>query len=55
LCSLVQTCKHPQLDPFVYLRDVIHRVVTHRARLMLELTPGEWKRLRQASPAKAVA
>ena len=46
LCSLVQTCKHLQLDPFVYLRDVIHRVVTHPARLVLELTPGEWKRLR---------
>ncbi len=55
LCSLVQTCKHLQLDPFVYLRDVIHRVVTHPARLVLELTPSEWKRLRQASPAKATA
>ena len=41
LCSLVQTCKHLQLDPFVYLRDVIHRVVSHPARLVLELTPGE--------------
>jgi len=55
LCSLVQTCKHLQLDPFVYLRDVIHRVVTHPARLVLELTPRQWKRLRQESSAKAVA
>ncbi len=55
LCSLVQTCKHLQLDPFVYLRDVIHRVATHPAPLVLELTPGEWKRLRQESPAKPVA
>ncbi len=55
LCSLVQTCKQLQLDPFLYLRDVIHRVVTHPARLVLEPTPGEWKHLRQASPAKAVA
>jgi len=25
LCSLVQTCKHLQVNPFVYLRDVIDR------------------------------
>ena len=46
LCSLVQTCKHLQINPFVYLRDVIERVSTHPARLVLELTPREWKRLR---------
>jgi hypothetical protein len=26
LCSLVQTCKHLQINSFVYLRDVIERV-----------------------------
>jgi|GEM_PF-3131575 len=31
LCSLVQTCKHLQINPFVYLRDVIERVSTHPA------------------------
>jgi len=41
LCSLVQTCKHLQINPFVYLRDVIDRVSTHPARLVLELTPRE--------------
>ncbi len=51
---LVQTCKHLQINPFVYLRDVIERVSTHPARLVLELTPREWKRLRQV-PAQAVA
>jgi transposase len=45
LCSLVQTCKHLQINPFVYLRDVIERVSTHPARLVLELTPPQWKRL----------
>jgi hypothetical protein len=30
----------------VYLRDVIERVSTHPARLVLELTPREWKRPR---------
>src|ERR1700730_8609390 len=37
------TCKHLQINPFVYLRDVIERVSTHPARLVLELTPGQWK------------
>ncbi len=55
LCSLVQTCKHLHINPFVYLRDVIERVSTHPARLVLELTPREWKRLQQNSPAKAAA
>jgi len=55
LCSLVQTCKLLQINPFVYLRDVIERVSTHPARLVLELTPREWKRLRQESAAQAVA
>ena len=51
LCSLVQTCKHLQINPFVYLRDVIDRVSTHPARLVLELTPRQWKRLRRGIPA----
>jgi transposase len=53
--QLVQTCKHLQIDPFVYLRDVIDRVSTHPARLVLELTPREWKRLRQNSVPQAAA
>jgi IS66 C-terminal element len=44
LCSLVQNCKHLQINPFIYLRDVIERVSTHPARLVLELTPRHWKR-----------
>jgi transposase len=55
LCSLVQTCKHLQINPFEYLRDVIERVSTHPARLALELTPREWKRLRQVSGTPATA
>jgi transposase len=55
LCSLVQTCKHLQINPLVYLRDVIERVSTHPARLGLELTPREWGRLRQVSGTQATA
>jgi hypothetical protein len=39
----------------VYLRDVIEHVSTHPARLVLELTPREWKRRRQVSGAQAAA
>jgi transposase len=52
---VLRACKHLQLDPFAYLRDVIERVSTHPARLVLELTPREWKRLRQDSAAQAAA
>jgi transposase len=55
LCSLVQTCRHLQLHPFAYLRDIIERASTHRARLVLELTPRECKRLLQDSAAQAAA
>jgi hypothetical protein len=55
LCSLVQTCKHLPINPFVYLRDVIDRVSTYSARLVLELTPREWKRLRQDSGTQVAA
>lgn len=53
LCSLVQTCKHLQINPFIYLRDVIERVSIHPARLVLDLTPREWKRLGHNPAAKA--
>jgi len=55
LCSLVQTCKHLQINPLVYLRDVIERVSTHPARLVQELTPRQWKRLWHDSRAQAAA
>jgi len=55
LCSLVQTCKHLQVNPFVYLRDAIERVSTHPARLVLELTPRQWKRQWHHSRARPAA
>ena len=42
-------CRHLQIISFVYLHDVIERVATHPAWLMLELTPREWKRRWQDS------
>ena len=37
--------KDGRAKTFAYLRDVIERVSTHPARMVLELTPREWKRL----------
>jgi hypothetical protein len=51
----VQTCTHLQINPFVYLRDVIERVSTPPARRVLELTPREWKHLGLDSSARAAA
>jgi transposase len=58
LLSLVQTCKHVGVDPFVYLRDIIDRVSAHPMARIGELTPRPWRQLRQsakASPAAACA
>jgi hypothetical protein len=55
MCSLAQTCKHLHINPFVYLRDVFERVSAHPARPALELTPREWRRLRQDAAARAAA
>ena len=48
LLTLVNTCKAHQVDPFVYLRDVIERVSVHPISRIDELTPRRWKELRQA-------
>jgi len=53
LCSLVNTCKAHQINPFAYLRDVIERVSTHPARRVAELTPRLWKELQQQRAADA--
>ena len=41
--NVVASCS----DPFIYLRDVIERVSIHPMSRVAELTPREWKRLRE--------
>jgi transposase len=55
LLSLVQTCKHVGVDPFVYLRDVIARVSTHPMSRIAELTPRQWPQRRQAPKPEPAA
>ncbi len=40
--SLVATCKRHNVDPFVYLRDVLERVSTERASNVSSLFPDHW-------------
>jgi len=41
--SLIATCRLHDVDPYVYLIDVLQRVSTHPASRVAELTPRLWK------------
>jgi transposase len=41
--SLLSTCRLQQVDPYVYLVDVLQRVATHPASKVEMLTPRLWK------------
>jgi transposase len=46
IMSLIQTAKLHDLDPYVYLRDVLERLPLTPYRRLNELLPGAWKRNR---------
>jgi transposase len=50
LMSLCATCKAWNLDPFVYLRDVLDRVSTHPMSRIAELLPDRWKPVEVTDP-----
>lgn len=41
--SLVQSARLNRHDPYAYLKDVLTRLPTHRARLIHELLPHRWQ------------
>lgn len=41
--SLIESCRRVDVDPFVYLRDVLVRVCTHPSSRVHELVPAAWK------------
>jgi len=43
--SLIESCRRVDVDPFLYLRDVLVRVCTHPAARVHELVPANWKDL----------
>lgn len=44
LLSLVQTCRVMDIDPFVYIEDVLRRINGHPANRLDELLPGNWRK-----------
>ena len=42
--TLVQSCKKAQIDPQLYLADVLTRVATHPASRVDDLIPANWKK-----------
>ena len=55
LLSLVQTCKHVGVEPFVHLRDVIERVSAHPMSRIGEFMRRRWRQLRQAPKSEPAA
>jgi len=43
--SLIESCRRAQVDPFLYLRDVLVRLCTHPAARVHDLVPARWKEL----------
>ena len=41
--SLLITCRLHDVDPYIYLVDVLQRIGEHRAKDVAELTPRVWK------------
>jgi transposase len=49
LTSITTTCKRLGVDPFEYLRDVLHRISTHPQNQLDALLPDNWKAARPVS------
>jgi hypothetical protein len=45
--SLIQTCRHLNINPQEYLEDVLRRIMSHPARRINELLPDQWLKARQ--------
>jgi transposase len=43
--SVIETCRQNEVDPFLYLKDVLERVSTHPNSRIDELLPANWKKL----------
>ncbi len=41
--SLVESCRHNDIDPWKYFRDVFDRIMAHPAGKLRELLPDRWK------------
>ena len=51
--SLISTCKLHDVDPSIYLTDVLQRVSRHPAKDVIELTPRVWKEIFAENPLRS--
>ncbi|MBD1401853.1 transposase domain-containing protein [Pelovirga terrestris] len=47
--SLIQTCRHLNINPQEYLEDVLRRIMGHPAKRIEDLLPDRWLAARQES------
>ena len=48
--SLVSTCRTHEVNPYIWLVDVLQRIAIHPARDVAQLTPRLWKEHFAANP-----
>jgi hypothetical protein len=53
LTSLIASCKRHRIDPFAYLRDILHRISRHPQARIAELLPDQWMATRDR-PARSL-
>ena len=51
--SLLATCQLQDVNPYIYLVDVLQRIDRHPARRVVELTPRVWKTLFADNPLRS--
>ena len=51
--SLITTCRLHDVDPSVYLTDVLQRVAVHPAKEIATLTPRLWKQRHGSDPMRS--
>lgn len=53
--SLIETCRDNDVNPEIYLADVLKRIPTHPNKHIKELVPYEWKKLREQPKEQLIA
>lgn len=52
ILSLIQTCRHLNINPQEYLEDVLRRIMGHPAKQIENLLPDRWQAARQQNAAE---
>jgi transposase len=53
MMSLIQTCRHLDINPQDYLEDVLRRIMSHPASRLDELLPDQWQSARKENSSNA--